>query len=179
MRVFFGLELDTTTTLSIADWRDRHTACDGRPVPPANFHITLAFIGQLQNPALDRLSRSVDEWLGHSDVHRGTLMLDRIGYWSRPGIYWLGPSIWPEQLTLLARKLNSLANAAGGKRDRNPFVPHVSLYRRCNEPPPAPTMEPAIALSYQHVSLFESRQSQQGVSYHPLEEWNLLPGTGL
>ena len=47
MRVFFGLELDASTTLAIADWRDRQLACAGRPVPPANFHITLAFIGEL------------------------------------------------------------------------------------------------------------------------------------
>ena len=66
MRLFFGLELDATTALRVADWRDRQLACAGQPVPPANFHITLAFIGPLSDPAIARLCLSVDEWLARS-----------------------------------------------------------------------------------------------------------------
>ena len=45
MRVFFGLEPDQQTILAIADWRDRQFNAAGRAVTPANFQITLAFIG--------------------------------------------------------------------------------------------------------------------------------------
>jgi hypothetical protein len=38
--------------------------------------------------------------------------------WHKPGIYWLGPKKWPEQLSRLAQKLNSLGSVAGAKRDR-------------------------------------------------------------
>jgi 2'-5' RNA ligase len=173
MRIFFGLELDADTALAIADWRDRQLHCDGRPVPPANFHITLAFIGELPMPDIERLCRAVDDWDPASRVPGGTLSLDRTGYWHRPGIFWLGPTEWPGNLATLARKLASLAGSRGGKRDRNDFQPHVTLYRRCSNPPPGPALVPGIEMRYRHCTLFESRQGRQGVSYHALQDWQL------
>jgi 2'-5' RNA ligase len=177
MRVFFGLELDATTAVQVADWRDRQLACAGRSVPPSNFHITLAFIGPLSDSAIARLCLAVDEWLTRSTVTGTTLHLDRTGYWHKPGIYWLGPTTWPEHLARLAQKLNSLAGAVGAKRDRNPFLPHITLYRGCNAAPPAPPLAPAIDMTYRHCALFESRQGKQGVSYHVLQDWGLPPAT--
>ena len=175
MRVFFGLELDASTALQITDWRDRQLPCAGTPVPPANFHITLAFVGPLDNPAIERLCESVEEWLARSEVAGGALSLDQTGYWDKPGIYWLGPSSWPEPLSRLSRKLRGLATAAGAKRDRNPFQPHITLYRRCTGAPLAPSQAPVFSLAYRHFSLFESRQGKKGVSYHSLQDWDLLP----
>jgi 2'-5' RNA ligase len=175
MRVFFGLDLDAKTTVQIADWRDRQFALIGRPVPPANFHITLAFVGDVRESTLERLCLSVDEWLARRNVHGASFQLDHIGYWSRPGIYWLGPQNWPQPLSQLAMKLRGFATGAGGKRDRNTFAPHVTLFRRCSDAPPAPAVVPCIAQAYRHFVLFESRQGRQGVSYHPLQYWDLLP----
>jgi RNA 2',3'-cyclic 3'-phosphodiesterase len=177
MRLFFGLQLDATTALQVADWCDRQLACAGQPVPPANFHITLAFIGPLPEPAIERLCLAVDEWLPRGTVTGATLLLDRTGYWPKPGIYWLGPTTWPEHLARLAQKLNSLASAVGAKRDRNSFQPHITLYRRCDTAPPAPTLSPSIDMAYRHCALFESRQGKQGVSYHVLQDWDLMPAT--
>lgn len=172
MRVFFGLEPDAATTLAIANWRDRQLLCSGRPVPAANLHITLAFIGELPEPDIDRLCRAVDDWVP-GKVPGATLKLDRTGYWPRPGIFWLGPGEWPDHLSRLAGKLGSLARSSGGKRDRNNFQPHITLYRRCTEPPPAPPSTPALEMRYEHFTLFESRQGRQGVSYHALQDWAL------
>ena len=173
MRVFFGLQIDAATALHIADWRDRQLACDGRAVPPANFHITLAFIGPLSDSALERLCREVEDWLARVEVPGANLALDRTGYWHKPGIYWLGPSAWPEDLDRLAHKLGGLAGAVGAKRDRASFQPHVTLFRHCASAPPLPVAMPAIALAYRHFALFESRQGRHGVSYHVLQEWDL------
>ena len=176
MRLFFGLALDAKTTLQIADWRDRQVACDGRPVPPANFHITLAFIGQLSDTAVEQLCLSVDAWLSHSRICEATLHLDCTGYWQKPGIFWLGATGCPDHLTQLAMKLGNLSSAVGGKRDRRPLQPHVTLYRRCQRAPVAPLDIPTIALDYRRCTLFESRQGKQGVSYHALQDWGLLSG---
>lgn len=175
MRAFFGLEVTAGTALQIADWRDRQLAQAGRPVPPANFHITLAFVGELPEAALERLLPSVDEWLVPATVTGDELLLDRTGYWHKPGIYWLGPSNWPQPLSKLAKKLRNLATGVGARLDRNPFQPHVTLYRKCSEAPPAPTAAPAIAMAYEGFTLFESRQGRRGVSYHPLHDWALSP----
>ena len=68
MRVFFGLELDPATALPIADWRDRQLAGAGKPVPPANFHVTLAFIGALNAGAIERLCLAVEESLARTQA---------------------------------------------------------------------------------------------------------------
>jgi len=173
MRVFFGLAPDTTTALAIADWRDRQLHCAGRPVSPANLHLTLAFVGEVSNPALERLCNEVEDWLPRAAIPGDTLTLDCTGYWHRPGIYWLGATRWPGPLTRLAGKLGILTGAAGGKRDRRAFQPHITLYRRCNEPPPGPPLPPSIPMPYGQCTLFESRRGRQGVSYHALENWPL------
>ena len=55
MRVFFALELDPHTALRISNWRERQLTSIGKPVPVANFHLTLAFLGSLNEPAIERL----------------------------------------------------------------------------------------------------------------------------
>jgi 2'-5' RNA ligase len=177
MRAFFALEPDAQTALQVADWRDRQFAQCGRPVPPANFHITLAFLGELRSTNLERLCLSVDDWLDHSKLPGSELPLDCTGYWHKPGIYWLGAETWSEPLTRLAGKLRDLSSGVGGKRDKNNFQPHITLFRRCTVAPPAPLMAPDFVLPYQHFTLFESRQGKQGVSYHPLQHWD-LPASG-
>jgi 2'-5' RNA ligase len=175
MRTFFGLEMTANAALQVADWRDRQLAQAGRPVQPANFHITLAFVGELPQGALERLLQSVDDWLVPDAVPADQLLLDRTGYWQKQGIYWLGPTTWPQPLTHLAKKLRNLATGVGARLDRKPFQPHVTLYRNYSEAPPAPTTAPAIMMAYEGFALFESRQGRRGVSYHPLHYWALSP----
>lgn len=172
-RVFFGLEPDAETCRGIADWRDRQTSCDGQAVPAANFHITLAFVGELDDAALERLSRAADVWFAQGVAHGGALTINDAGYWPRPGIFWLGPTHWPESLQQLSQKLGLLAGAVGSKRDRRPFHPHITLYRRCRIAPAAPLQLPTFTLRYRHCTLFESRQGRQGVSYQALLDWPL------
>jgi 2'-5' RNA ligase len=173
MRTFLALELPGETAMQIADWRDRQFGPVGRAVPPANFHITLAFIGELSEGRLERLCLATDEWLAGAGPAGGKLLLNCTGYWAKPGIYWLGPDEWPEALSQLAGKLRQLATTAGARRDRNSFRPHVTLFRNCSTAPPVTA--PAISLPYSHFTLYESRQGKTGVSYHPLQHWELSP----
>ncbi|MEQ9465745.1 MAG: hypothetical protein RJQ10_18940, partial [Haliea sp.] len=69
--------------------------------------------------------------------------------------------------------LQHLGGQVGARLEKKPFAPHVTLYRGCTEPPPAPAAPPAIALAYDHFTLFESHKGRQGVSYHAVEHWPL------
>jgi len=174
MRLFFALDLPGETARAVSSWRDRELGRCGRPVPAANFHITLAFVGDLPGSRLERLCLSVDQWLAGDTCRGAELQLDRTGYWQKAGIYWLGPSQWPQDLSLLAQKLGGLSSAAGGKRDKRSLQPHITLFRRCDPAPPAPTRPPSIPLRYDYFTLFESRQGKSGISYHPQQHWDLL-----
>ena len=173
MRLFFALEADPDTAMQIADWRDTTLAVEGRPVPPANFHITLAFVGELSHARSERLADAVDERLVTRAPRTGDLLLDTTGYWAKTGIYWLGPTAWPEDLERLAAQLRGHATAAGARKDGKSFRPHITLYRRCDVPPAAPTTAPAIRWPYGHFSLMESIQGKRGVSYRPIASWAL------
>ena len=172
MRLFFALEPAASTATAISDWRDCNLPALGVPVPPRNFHITLAFLGSLKTSALPQLCQSVDDWLNDNPIAGTTLTLNQVGYWPKPGIFWLGPSHWPDNLSSLAKKLNHLGIRAGATRDRNPFQPHVTLFRRCHTAP-QPNVAPETPFPYAHFCLFESREGKNGVSYRSLSEWDL------
>lgn len=174
MRVFFGLELDPGTKRAVADWRDRYGLANGQVVPTDNFHLTLAFIGELDQRKLDMLIRSVDERAPQYTANASHLVLDRAGYWQKQKIYWLGPEQPQPLLAQLAGKLQSLGGPMGARKERKQFAPHVTLFRSCAEPPPAPVVSPDITVDYQHLTLFETLPGRQGVSYRALERWPLL-----
>ena len=175
MRVFFALEPDPATLVKISTWRDRQLAQAGRAVPAANFHLTLAFVGEIRPPALERLCLAVDQRLERDCPPGANISLDITGFWPRPGIYWLGASHTPQALSGLAQRLANLATAAGGKRDRKTFQPHITLFRQCTLAPPAPAVPPAFELNYRDFTLFESKQGKRGVSYQALHSWELPP----
>jgi 2'-5' RNA ligase len=173
MRLFFGFDLDAGSKSAIADWRDRHALAGGRPVPAANFHITLAFLGELDERRLERLCDRVDAAQAEMAERPLSLSLDRVGYWPSPGIYWLGTSADCAAMTALAARLASVGQALGSRRERRAFEPHVTLYRRCDTPPPAPSREPLFDLQLTELLLFQSQQGRSGVSYRPLAAWPL------
>jgi 2'-5' RNA ligase len=173
MRLFFGFDLSSDSKTAIAAWRDRFAIADGRPVPPANFHITLAFLGEVNERLVERLGDSVDARLDALPWQPWALLLNRVGYWPAPGIYWLGTSSDTAELAALARKLGSIGQEFGARRERRTYVPHVTLMRRCGSPPPAPVHEPDIEIALEDITLFESRSGRSGVVYEPLLTWSL------
>ncbi|MEQ8514914.1 MAG: RNA 2',3'-cyclic phosphodiesterase [Chromatocurvus sp.] len=179
MRVFFGIEPDPAACQTIADWRDRYGIAAGRPVPSANFHITLAFVGDVSDRQLETLCTAVDERQDGDAFVAGELELDLVGFWPGAGIYWMGASQPPRQLAALARKLQHLGGLVGARLQKKPFTPHVTLYRNCSDPPPAPAVPPKIDLDYTYLTLFESKPGREGVSYHALAQWDLTPASGL
>lgn len=176
MRLFFALEPPGALAVQLADWRDQQLPALGRPVPAGNFHITLAFLGNISEKNLERLCLETDELLSRRAFEAGKLQLDQLGYWHKSGIFWLGPSTYPPTLKNLASALESRGAAVGARRKRGHYSPHVTLFRGCQQPPHAPTQEPHFSWPYNSFTLLESRVSDHGVSYHPLAEWK-LPST--
>lgn len=178
MRLFFALELPGKLALQIDEWRHQHLPPTGRPVPAENFHITLAFLGDLNEQRLEQLCPETDNLLEQREFTGSELVLDEVGYWPKPGIFWLGPSQWPQSLNTLAGALANRGNAVGSKRKRGDYRPHVTLCRACHEPPPAPTQLCSFSLGYSGFALMESRNSRRGVSYNSIAQWQFTPRNG-
>ena len=115
-----------------------------RKVEPETLHLTLAFLGDCPEPALE----AAHEGFQTLRVPRFSLSLLGLGLFGkdRPRTAWAGLAPSPELLHLQARA-ETIARRAGCPIDARKFTPHVTLGRF---PPPAPPdamrLERAVAM---------------------------------
>ena len=165
-RLFFALNPDAAVREHVAAIQG---ACnvDARPVPPANFHVTLAFLGMQEASVIPRV-REVASGLV---VPGCELRLDQVGRFRRAGVLWLSASEPPAVLGAFQQALVDALLAANIGYDRKPWKPHLTLYRKMRNP--APTMGPVEVRWRLHgFSLVESVSINRGVEYHDIASWN-------
>ncbi len=167
MRLFVGLQPEPRTCLDIAHWIETSLPPLEHPVPAVNYHITLAFLGNVDRlEALEQLLASVH----HPPVE---IVLNELGYWSRPGILWLGTDRQADSIHELARKIRKISNRLRLPVRRKPFHPHLTIARRCATLPPCGVNPPDFSLHFTRFSLFESTVTNSGVHYQSLHTWPL------
>jgi 2'-5' RNA ligase len=165
-RLFFALNPDEAVRKSAAAVQ-RDCDAEGRAVPPANFHVTLAFLGMQEAEVLPR----VLDVAADLDFPRCELVLDRLGSFRRAGVLWLGASEVPPDLALFQHALVGALLDADIGHDRKPWKPHLTLYRKLRTPPPTmPTV--AIRWRLEGFSLVESVSVNRGVVYHDIATWS-------
>jgi 2'-5' RNA ligase len=144
----------------------RSQNCDGRPIPPANLHLTLAFLGSVPDSRI-AACRSAVASLAPLDA---TLRLDRLGFWGRAGILWLGPSQPVEALTDYVGRLRDALRGAGFPVETRPFKVHVTLARKCRQ---VPLRHPVDAIDWPlwRIDLIASRLDPKGARYRSLCHW--------
>jgi 2'-5' RNA ligase len=169
MRTFFALTPGAETALPIESWRMLNWPLLQRPIPAANFHLTLAFLGDISASQLEYLAQRARG----TDAGAITLALDTLGYWSKPQILWLGPASCPQALLDLAGKLRKSAASCGLKMDRRAYRPHLSLARRVSPEPTAALTPPRFNCHFNCFGLYESSQGSGGVRYREIEAWPL------
>lgn len=172
MRLFFGLELTPSAKLNIEKWREINMPPLDGPVPAANFHITLAFLGNVPLAHQERLFEQADQITAPAF----SLKIDQMGYWPKPRTLWIGPSVVPPALKNLADNLSAIAARLGLSKESRDYVPHISLYRKQAGNPPVCLMQPDINVTFEQFCLFESCPGRQGVQYHVLARWPLDSG---
>lgn len=169
MRLFFALWPDervrAALALTAAECRDR---CRGRPIPPANLHATLAFLGEVEP---FRLSALVD-LAERIALESFEVALDRLGYFRRSRIVYAGPSCVPPPLLALAAAYASALAAGGFRVDERAYAPHVTLLRDARAAPPAAEMAPLL-WRVRHIVLVESVRDRDGPVYRPLRRFML------
>ena len=141
----------------------------GRLIPADNLHITLVFLG-----ALDNMRRQCAEQVAAGiRGERFTLVLDQIGYWSRPRILWAGASRIPDALLGLVGELQIGLTSCGITPEDRPYQAHATLMRKVDRHP-APLVAPdPIVWDVERFWLVESVPGNKGVLYRPLVSWPL------
>ncbi|MFN2251039.1 MAG: RNA 2',3'-cyclic phosphodiesterase [Anaerolineae bacterium] len=101
----------------------------GRVVPPANWHFTLRFLGDVAPAEYEALRASLAR-LRLGDAF--DLAMSGLGAFPRPDrarVLWIGTSTGARELSELARLVESAVVELGFEQDRRPFRPHLTLSR--------------------------------------------------
>ncbi len=137
-------------------------------MPASNLHITLAFVGAADAEAYACLSARAVQ----IEAEACLLKLDRIGYFARSRILWLGADVYPAALIYLVQQLRESLENCGFKPDFKPYRPHVTLLRDA-EPAPAKVRIRPIDWQVEKFYLIESHTRPEGARYEILRDFDL------
>lgn len=176
-RVFVALDLDDDVRHGLAAHLREWQPLPGSSPPPANWHITLRFVGKTDPPGYEKLLARLDETdLGPGfDLGFGTL--DAFPRAGRATVLWLGTAAGSAELVALAATVEAAVVAAGAIPEERPFHPHLTLSRirpprsvqaLIEAVPPFPLRQPVRA-----VTVFESHLGRGPAVYEVLEVFDL------
>ena len=177
MRTFIALELPADFEDDVAGLaRQLSAVVRGRFSPRENYHLTLAFLGDIG----EAQSRDAIAALDAACARRAPVPLacEGLGHFGRPhdATLWLGIS--PARgLADLCAAVRSQLRAAGLPYDDKPFRPHVTLARRVALPKRTlPELAFPLPASASRVTLFKSTLTREGPIYKPLYAAELAGG---
>jgi RNA 2',3'-cyclic 3'-phosphodiesterase len=129
MRLFLALDIDDPIRERIARFVDeiRNFSADARWVKAESLHVTLKFIGEQPDDAVEKIKQAL------KDVPAGTTEIQFRGYGFFPTrksarVFWIGMESGPQLAQLAAAIDERMANLGIKKEDRA-FSPHLTLAR--------------------------------------------------
>ncbi len=167
-RLFFALWPDDSLRARLAALTAAAAGLRGRAVARENLHLTLVFLGALDEGQKACAEQVADEV--RSDAF--SLVLDHSGHWRGPQVLWVGASSPPRPLRALVETLHLGLEPCGHRPDNRPFRAHVTLMRKAATPPPELRVEP-LHWPVREFCLIRSETLPEGARYRVLRTWPL------
>lgn len=173
-RLFFALWPDDTVRKAIIKKTTPYLESrKGRIICAANYHVTLHYIGPVPEEEIACFRTAASE----IRAEKFQLQLDSFGYFSRPGIVWLGMTEVPDELLQLYQTMGQQLEECGYQADDRAYSPHVTLMRKCPKPIAALHGEVSIPWPVEQFALLESVADNSGphggVIYRVVEQYPL------
>ena len=154
-----------------------HGVANARWQSDAQLHLTLAFLGEVNEAVAERIDAGLSAMRG-SPVSLGVAGVGTFDDRDRVNALWAA-AVPVEGLQRLAGKVDHVCRKAGAAPDRRAFVPHITLARLNRSSGPvdawlaanAALACPAVPVGT--VGLYESRLGSGGSSYHLLADYRL------
>lgn len=129
MRLFIALDIDDAIRERLARFVEgvRNFAPDARWVKPESLHVTLKFIGEQPDTALDKIKQAL------TTVLASTTEIKFGGYGFFPTaksarVFWIGMEAGPE-LAAMAAAIDDEMSTLGIAKENRAFSPHLTLAR--------------------------------------------------
>lgn len=173
-RLFFALWPDAAMREAMMHaTRKAARASSGRPVPAANLHVTLAFLGSVPERQLRELAEIAREAAGGGRLE---LAFDHLEHWRAAQLLCALPAEASAPVAALARRLQDVLATGGFAPDLKPFRPHVTVVRKVSRPGGIGKID-SVAWSFTELALIESRTVAAGALYSVVESYLLCGGT--
>lgn len=171
MRLFFAIWPDPLARKTLTHLAHKLARFSRARVNGAEaLHLTLAFVGELEEarlPELNALGASVA-----GSAAPGELVLTHSGSWDN-GIVWAAPDATPDNLSALVAALNAGLKALELPVDTRRYKAHITLARRAHAPLAKHPLRQPIRLALDHLALVASELSSSGSRYTTLQRWPL------
>ncbi len=176
MKVFVGVDLSDEARAALAASLS-DIEIPGKPAPPQNWHITLRYIGAIDDVSLDRLLAGLDE----ADLGGAfTVRAGGLGAFPRPEratVLWVGLAHGSDRLESLSAIVEDVVDGVGLGREDRPFVGHITLAR---VRPPVDVRRllssvevPPVTIPVDEVTVFESVTRPGSPEYRPIDRFPL------
>ncbi len=149
-------------------WRSPLPLLAGRWVPLANLHLTFAFLGSVDDNALEALLDS-----DMTGLRPFSLTFGELGYFSKPKVLFIAPHSVPDELLTLANHCQRLQGRYGNAKKEPRYQPHITLARDVEAPVPPAAMPLDLNIDCRRFCLMASHNGKDGVRYQELASWPL------
>jgi 2'-5' RNA ligase len=174
VRLFFAVVPDPTTRAHMAAAAESmQLGSEGRVVPRTNYHMTLAFVGELAAPLIPTLRQ-----IGSAQrAATFSLRFDAYEYWPKPEVMVAAARTIPTELERLWRQLHRDLAGHQWALDPKRLRPHVTLARKVSQ---APVLQAMSAFDWlvRDFSLMRSDTSGVQSAYTVVDTWPLLYDSG-
>ena len=165
-RVFFALWPDSRQRDRLRDVINSVARnVEGKAVDRREWHITLAFIGDIDEQRIPDLQARASQ----INVEPFRLGFDRLEFWARPKVACLVTATVPTELEKLVAELNAVMQEFGVIPKDRTYRPHITVSRSVRAFTTERLAQRATT-EWSGFELIESVSSPGGVSYVPLKQ---------
>ena len=188
MRLFVGVELDERVREAAAEIaeslrRDLGQGVDARWVPAANLHITLWFLGEVDDSRVESTMRTLDRPFAQGAFDLEVSGLGAFPPSGSPRVFWLGVTAGAVPLTRLHAELTGRLQPIGFEAERRAYSAHLTIARVKDISRGTSSRDIRGLLNarsadagrcrIEAVTVFRSRVSSKGATYEALERVRL------
>ena len=157
MRLFIAIKLnpDLRNTLTDVQQHLIRRGIRGNYTNTDNLHITLAFIGEYDEPDF------VTEVISEVPFSPFPISLSTLGHFGN--LWWVGLDD-NDELDSYVKRLRKALSEAGIPFDKKKFSPHITLIRKAIGTLPAVSVS-KTTMSVDHISLMRSERGPKGMIY--------------